>query len=305
MPLFVFALIIGVLFAWLGADLFVRGSVNLSRWIGISTRIIGLTIAAFATSSPEFSVAVTASLSGNNAISLGDALGSNVVNIMLILGLALLIKPMSVKNKQITADYFWAAIAPVIIGILCWDGSISRWDGAILLLAFFVWLTTTIRIALKERASRQRIKISIWEAIFFLGAGIIFLILAGKLIVYGASNIALLLGVQPFIIGATIVAVATGTPEIATTLIARIKGQDDLSLGTILGSNIFNALFIIAIAAMIMPIQIKIHSIILPLVFGYLSIFLLLPKKNILNRTRGVVLFTLYLFYFWLTVSVK
>lgn len=301
--MYVLSIFCGVICAWIGGDMFVRGAVGFSRQLGLSAKIVGGTIAAFATSSPELAVAITASLSGENAISLGDALGSNIVNIMLILGLATLISPLKTKPREILNDYIFAAIAPLFIFLLAWDGIISRFDALALLGLFGYWLICSIRQALAEKNTRpsSRKKSVRLDSALFLAGGVLLLIAAGRFIVYGATNIALGLGISPFIIGATIVAISTGTPEIATTIVARWRGHDDLSLGTILGSNIFNALFVVAWAALITPIQIKPQSILLPVLFGSACIIPLFSSR-IIGRKQAVLLLIGYICFVLLTI---
>lgn len=304
--MYILAILAGIICAGIGGEIFVRGSVQISKWLRVPVKVIGVTVAAFATSSPEFAVAVTASLAGANAISLGDALGSNVVNILLILGLALIIKPMKANLKEVSTDFTYAALAPLFMLLIAADGVINRTDALMMFMIFGLWIGWTLKEVLANKSKdNQKVKenITIWKPLLLLGTGLIFLILSGKFIVYGATNIALAMGISPFIIGATIVAISTGTPEFATTLIARIKGHDDLSLGTILGSNIFNALFIVSVAAMISPIQIELKTILLPIVFGFLSILMLMPRNNAMSSSKGWVLVVTYFVYILLTIN--
>ncbi len=291
---------LGVLCAGIGGELFVRGAVGLAGWLRIPASIIGVTIAAFATSSPELAVSTSAALAGDPQIALGDALGSNVANISLILALALLISGIRTSFNQIKRDFSVALLAPFMIGILALDGQLSRIDGLILLGLFMCWLWLTIK---ETRQHRSRVETTArftanWRYIVSGVTGLIFLVVAGRFIVDGAKGIADSFGIDEFIIGATVVAIATGTPELATTLIAKLRGHDDLGLGNILGSNIFNGLVIVAIAALISPITLLWREVAIGLMFGVITTALILPLgSGWLGRRRGVILAIIYCLY--------
>lgn len=293
------ALAMGILSAGIGGELFVRGVVGIARWARVSAGVIGATVAAFATSSPEFSVAVTAAMAGKPQISLGDALGSNVVNVSLILAIALLISGMQYPRDSMKRDFSVALIAPGIIGVLALDGLLSRLDGLMLLGMFFAWAAA---VTLEARKQRNAIEVSDerhwWLAIILCCAGLVFLIVAGRLVVLGAKGIATSFGIGDFIIGATIVAIGTSMPEFATTVVSRIRGHDEVAMGTILGSNIFNGLFIVAIAAIISPISIDWLPVTTALALGTLSMALIWPTRNgHIPRGRGALLIALYIVY--------
>lgn len=294
------ALAIGIVSAGIGAELFVRAVVDLSRWARVSPAIIGTTVAAFATSGPELSVAINAAIAGKPQISLGDVLGSNVVNIALILGLALLISGIQCPRDSVKRDLPIAAIVPVIIGVLILDGVLSRFDGLLMLGMFFAWLTAVIIEARKQRNSAEAAvgKRNVWTAVILCVVGLAFLLTAGYLIVAGARGVAISFGIDEFIIGATIVAVGTSVPELATTVIAKLRGHDEVALGTILGSNIFNCLFIVAIAAIIYPITISLREVGVVMAFGVLTAVLTFPaQRGFIARWRGALLLALYAAY--------
>ena len=208
-------LLLGVVCAGIGGELFVRGAVGLAAWARISPGIIGATVAAFATSSPEMSVSISAAVAGNPEIALGDALGSNVVNVALILGLALAISGIQTTRDSVKRDFPVALLIPLITGVLLLDGELSRHDGLLMLTTFFVWLVAAVIEARKQRSDaaaalgEQRR----WLVILSCLAGLAFLVSAGNLIVAGARGIALAFGIGEFIIGATVVAIGTSTPE--------------------------------------------------------------------------------------------
>jgi cation:H+ antiporter len=294
------ALLLGVACAGAGGELFVRGAIGLAFWARVSPGIIGATVSAFATSSPELSVAINAAMAGEPQISLGDALGSNVVNVALILALALLISGIQSPRDSIKRDFPVALLVPVITGILFLDSELSRFDGLLMLSLFLVWLVATIIEARKQRNSTEAIlgEHRSWLIVISCIIGLAFLIASGKLIVTGARGIAISFGIDEFIIGATIVAVGTSVPELATTVIAKLRGHDEVGLGTILGSNIFNGMFIIAIAAMIHPITADWREVAITLVLGLVALMLTYPtRKGFIGRSRGILLLALYIVY--------
>jgi cation:H+ antiporter len=268
------ALILGIICAGIGGELFVRGAVGLARWSRISPGIIGATVAAFATSSPELSVSISSALAGKPQIALGDALGSNVVNVALILGAALAISGIQSPRAGVKRDFPVALLVPVITGVLFLDGELSRVDGVLMLCAFSAWLVATIIEARKQRSAAEEILGAqpVWIAIACCVVGLLFLTGAGRFIVSGARGIAQHLGIGEFVIGATVVAVGTSVPELATAIVAKLRGHDEVGLGTILGSNIFNGLFVIALAATIHPIVVGWREVFVALVFGIVAL---------------------------------
>jgi len=294
------ALILGVACAGIGGELFVRGTVGLAHWARISPGIIGAVVAAFATSSPELSISINAALAGKPQIALGDALGSNVVNVSLVLALALVISGIQSPRESVKRDFPVALLIPVVTGVLFLDGVLSRIDGLLMLSMFFAWLVATIIEARKQRSVAGKVlgEHRRWLVVLFCVAGLAFLIAAGNLIVAGARGLAITFGIDEFIIGATIVAIGTSTPELATTVIAKLRGHDEVGLGTILGSNIFNGIFIVAIAAIIHPITIAWREVAVALVFGLVALAFTYPTRTgFIERRRGVLLLILYAVY--------
>ncbi|MEZ4726691.1 MAG: calcium/sodium antiporter [Caldilineaceae bacterium] len=294
------AVSLGVLCAGLGGELFVRGAVDLGRWLRVPIAVIGATIAAFATSSPELAVALTAAGAGVPEISLGDALGSNVVNISLILALALLVAPIETTFATVQRDFTVALLTPIILALLAWDGYLSRTDGLILLVIFGVWLTLGVQHARAQRAAlpQQLVTEAGRRALIFCAIGLALLVAAGRLIVEGAKGIATAYDIDSFIIGATVVAIATGAPELATTMIAVVRQHEQLGLGNLLGSNIFNGLLIVALAAIVSPITVVWHEVAVGLFFGALTTLVILPfRSTVIGRGRGLLLLATYGLY--------
>ena len=293
-------LILGVVCAGIGGELFVRGAVGLAFWARISPGIIGATVVAFATSSPELSVSINAALAGKPQIGLGDALGSNVVNVALILALALLISGIQSPRDSIKRDFPVALLIPIITGVLFLDGELSRLDGLLMLGMFIAWLVAAVIEARKQRSAAEEVigEHRRWLVVVSCVTGLAFLVAAGNLIVASARGIAISFGIDEFIIGATIVAVGTSVPELATAVIAKLRGHDEVGLGTILGSNIFNGLLIVAVAAMIHPITVPWREVAIALAFGLVALVFAYPtRKGFIERRRGVLLLMLYVVY--------
>ena len=296
----------GVICAGTGGEFFVRGTVGIAHWARLSPGIIGATVAAFATSSPELTVSVNASLAGTPQIALGDALGSNVVNIALILGIGLSIAGIHSPRDSVKRDFPVALSVPAVTGILAFDGTISRFDGFLLLSMFIAWLIAVVIEARKQRSAADAVlgEHRGWLAALLSIVGLVLLVAAGRLIVAGATGIAASFGIDAFVIGATIVAIGTSAPELATTIIAKLRRHDEVALGTILGSNIFNGLLIIAVASLISPITVAWREAATALAIGMLSLVCIVPSRGgFIERRRGALLLVLYAVY--LTVIVK
>ncbi len=306
-----FVLLAAIPLAALGGEAFLRGVLGLSAWLRLPKLLVATTLAAFATSSPELTVSSMAALAGKPEIGLGDALGSNVVNIALILGLALLFGALSTRFAEIRRDFLLALATPVLTLFLALDGMLSRAEGALLLALFAAWLTLAARQAIAHRRAIQATAQTDTQAIgqplstvLYLIAGLACLILAGRLFVTGASGIAVALGVHAYVIGALVVAIGTSLPELVTTLLARLRGHDDVGLGTLLGSNLFNGLAIVGVAAAIHPIQAPVGEITAALVIGVLSVLLILPRAGVIPRWRGGILLLAYAAFVVVTLTI-
>lgn len=292
--------LIGLICAGGGGELFVRGTVGLAKAARISPGIIAATVAAFATSSPELTVAISSATAGTPEISLGDAFGSNVVNVALILAVALLIAPIHAPRGGVKRDFPVALLVPVMLGVLLADGRLSRFDSALLLGAFAAWLVAITHEVRAQRSAAAGVlgEMRPWRAVVEGAVGLALLIAAGKLIVYGATGIASAYGLSQFVIGATIVAIGTSVPELATAIISRVRGHDEVGLGTILGSNIFNGLLIVGVAAAITPIAVPLKATAPALVLGLVAVLLTYPPRSgRIERWRGGMLLAVYAVY--------
>ena len=299
-------LAVGVVLAWFGGEFFVRGGVGLARWLRWPSAVIGVTVAAFGTSSPELLVAIHAALDGVPEISLGDVLGSNVVNVALVLAIVLAMSGMKTEDGGVRRDWFVSLLVPGVVYALLFDGWFSRLDAGIMMVCFFVWLIIVIRHARRHALTRTEPgeHVSLPKTIFALVAGLALLIGAAQFVVHGGKGVATAMGWSPFVVGAVVVAAATSTPELATTLIARMRGHHDVGLGNILGSNIFNVFFIASVAALIQPYAVKVPEILPSLAFGIVTtVLILLGSGGVLGRWRGFVLLALYALYVGMTLN--
>lgn len=292
--------------AALGGAAFLKGVLGVAAALRLPKLLVATTLAAFATSSPEMAVSSLAALSGKPEIGLGDALGSNVLNIGLILGLAVLFGTLAAHGEALRRDFMLALFVPVLTLLMARDGTLSRAEGALLLAMFAFWLTAVARQAITHRRqtpAETGPTVSLLHAWLFLFGGLAVLILAGWLFVYGASGIAAAMGVSPYLIGVTVVAVGTSMPELVTVLLSRLRGHDDVGLGTLLGSNLFNGLAIVGVTATIHPIRVPRAEVATVLVFGILTVLLMLPTAGTITRRRGIALISAYLSFVFVTLT--
>jgi cation:H+ antiporter len=253
----------GLIMLFIGAEGLIRGSSNLAIKIGITPLVVGLTVVAFGTSTPELVVSLKAALLGNSSISLGNVVGSNIANIALILGVAALIRPLDVHAKVIMREI------PIMIGIsillllLLIDGELGFFDGLVFVIGLVVYLVVNVLIARKEKnpeidsefSEGLKSKLGIPVSIVLMIAGLGLLILGANLFVQSAVAIAKIFNVSDAIIGLTIVAIGTSLPELITSIVAAYKKEADIAIGNVVGSNIFNILGILGITALIIPIS--------------------------------------------------
>ena len=256
------ALGLGLLYA--GAQILVKGGAALAFRLGLNALVIGLTVIAYGTSSPELVVSLKASLQGNGAIAIGNVVGSNICNIALILGLCALVKPLAASAQIIRREIPIMIGVSVLLIVLMWDDSLGRIDGAILFTGIVVYTWLTVRQARAETkglASKEynqdfnKPAVGLGRSIFLVVAGLGVLVVASHFFVTGAVELAKSWGVTDAVIGLTVVAVGTSMPELATALVAAFRGHGDVAIGNVVGSNIFNVLGILGVAALIHPID--------------------------------------------------
>lgn len=309
MPLVQIALLLlGLFLVAIGGDLFVRGALCVSHWARVSPAVIGATVAAFATSSPELTVAINAALSRTPQIALGDALGSNVVNIAVILGMAALFFPVKNDAHRTRREFVFALIAPLLTALLLLNGNLSRADAVVMLGLFSLWFAWLLVVARRQRVSFAATDPSLKPTTVTIqtAAGLALLVGGGILIVSGAQGVATFYGVAPFLIGVTLVALGTSAPEIATVIISKLRGHEELGVGALLGSNIFNGLFIVGVAALIHPIAVAWNDVALALAVGTIAVVVAMPlSARRIGRHRGIALLSLYLAYMTLLYRVN
>jgi cation:H+ antiporter len=299
-----------VLLVW-SADKFVDGAAATAKHLGMPTLLIGMVIIGFGTSAPELAVSAIAAADGNSGLALGNAYGSNITNIALIVGLTAVIAPIAIHSQVIRKELPLLIVLTLIAGIQLLDGELSRLDGIVLLAVFAAVMGWSIYQGMKGKADALASEISsepsqlampLKTAIIWLVIGLIFLIASSRLLVWGAIDIAQALGVSDLIIGLTIVAIGTSLPELASALAAVRKNEHDLILGNILGSGIFNTLAVVGLAATIHPLSIdpevlyRDWTLMLVLTAGLLLMGLT-GRRRLISRFDGVILLLAYVTY--------
>lgn len=306
-----------ILLVW-SADRFVSASASIARHYAVPPLIIGMVIIGFGTSAPEMLVSVSASLEGNSGIALGNAYGSNIANIGVILGVSALICPIKVHSSVLKKELPWLMIVTLLSVFLLFDMILSGWDATILLLVFVGLVAWTIRQGIRQPADSLAEKVdesqdgnlSLKSGIFWLVTGLIVLVLSARLLVWGAVNLAGFFGVSDLVIGLTIVAIGTSLPELASSVVAARRGAHEIALGNVLGSNLFNTLAVVGLAGIIHPFSVEAVSLyrdtgmmlILTIVLFIFAFGFRKPGR--INRIEGGLLLILYVGYtIWLLSS--
>jgi cation:H+ antiporter len=306
--------ILGIIFLIKGADYLVDGSSSLGKRLGVSSLVIGLTIVTFGTTMPEFVVNVIAALEGASQIAFGNIIGSNICNILLVLGIAAIIYPISIESNTIWKQIPFALLAVIVLFIISnkyiINGidilNLNRADGLILMTFFALFIYYVIELALKSRAKLKKrdLKIerrSYTHILLLIIVGIISLYLGGRWTVNGAVYMASRLGLSQYLISATIVAIGTSLPELMTAIVAALKNKVDIAVGNVIGSNIFNIFWILGITSLISPISIPnfINTDIIILFFVTLLLFLAMfvGRRHVLERWNGIMFVMFYIAY--------
>ncbi len=310
-------LVMGFVLLIKGADFFVEGSSSVAKRFNVPSIIIGLTIVAMGTSLPETSVSVTASISGNNTLAVSNVVGSNIFNLMVVIGVCAIMTPVMVARETITTDIPFSAFCAVILAVLgIWgfmdDSSmiLGRFDGIVFLILFAVYIVVLIRRTLKARKEGKEVEveggsdedihiISIPKSIIFIIGGGAAIAFGGDLTVQTASRIAIDFGMSQTLVGLTIVALGTSLPELVTSIVAARKNEVGMALGNAIGSNVFNILMVLGIASAISPIAFmteNIIDIVVLLVFS-LIVWLFAATKQQLSKLEGAIMIALYVGY--------
>ena len=303
----IFLIIIGLVLLIKCADIFVDGCSNVAKAFGIPTLIIGLTIVAFGTSAPEAAVSITASIKGMNDISLGNVVGSNLCNLLLVLGISSLGGCLTARRKIITRDFVYAIFSSIVMVILSFSyfigdgksGVIDRTDGLILLCFLGIYLYALLGDAIRSvKVKEEKTKFNLKD-FFNIIIGIVGIILGGQLVVNSATNIAEMLKVSQNVIALTIVAIGTSLPELVTSAVAARKGESDIAIGNVVGSNIFNIFFILGISSVISPISYGFNSFvdIVIMLFASIMVYFLTLKNFRIGNKKGLILLGTYAIY--------
>ena len=308
------AIIVGIsLLVW-SADKFVLGSAATAKHLGMPSLLIGMVVVGFGTSAPEMVVSAIAALEGNPGLALGNALGSNIANIGLILGLTALLAPIAVHSSVVRKEMPILLVVSVLIGLLMCDGALGRIEGIGLFVLLCLIMGWSVVSAISSRGDNleeesdevaEASKLTLGKAIMWLSIGLALLVASSRILVWGAVGVAQSFGVSDLIIGLTIVALGTSLPELAASIAAVKKGEHDLALGNVVGSNLFNTLAVIGIAAMVAPME-NISPDIMgrdwPMMLGITVLLFIMAyswqgRKMSITRLEGFGLLALYLGY--------
>ena len=316
----VLAILVGFVLLMWSADKFVDGAAAAAKHWGVSTLVIGIVVVGFGTSAPEMVVSAFAALDGKPSLALGNAYGSNIINITLILGLSAVFATIAVHSSMVRKEMPILLGVTLLAGWQLWDGEISHADAVILLLTLFVlmgWMVYTAKrsnqdsLGTEVSAEMEEHPLTLKAALMWLIVGLLLLMVSSKMLVWGAVSIAQTLGVSELIIGLTIVAFGTSLPELAASIAAARKGEADLALGNVVGSNLFNTLAVVGIAGLIAPIQVgadvleRDWLVMLAVTLGLFIMAYGFRKSGHLTHWEGGLLLSAYLAYTgWLLYSV-
>lgn len=297
-------LIVGFVMLTKGADWFVDGSSALAFRLGIPQLVIGLTIVAMGTSAPEAAVSITSALKGNEGITVGNVVGSNIMNILLILGVASVIVPLAVQKSTRMIEIPYMIAITVLFGVLGYTGEmVTRVEGGILWIAFLIYLGYLLWMAKKGKEDNEpdEKQKSLPVQLLMILTGLICIVLGSDFVVDGATEIAKVIGISERIIGLTIVAFGTSLPELVTSIAAARRGNADIAIGNIVGSNVFNILFVAGTSALISPIVFESKFVLDTAVATATAVLLLVcvcNKEGKLKRSGGIIMLAAYAAYF-------
>ena len=306
-------LVIGFVLLIKGADFFVEGSSSVAKKFNVPSLIIGMTIVAMGTSLPELAVSVTASMVGNNTLAVSNVAGSNIFNLMVVCGACALFTPLTIEKNTLLKEFPFSIICAGLLVVLGFLGmSLGRVDGIIFLVIFIVYLLWMIRSAKQARNAGDKLEeeeeefieeeikiLPMWKCLLFIVGGMIAIKFGGDFVVVGASTIAAGFGLSQTLIGLTIVALGTSLPELVTSIVAARKDEVDMALGNVIGSNIFNILLILGVAAVISPITFLMENIIdiVILIVMSLVVWIFAWTSKEINRKEGIMMLLMYAVY--------
>ena len=315
MILDIILLVVGFIFLIKGADIFVDGASSTAQNFKVPKMLIGLTIVAFGTSAPEFAVSMSALANGNTDMVLGNVIGSNILNILLILGIAAVIKPIKVKDETVKKELPLTLLISTLLVVVFLDiklanqlsNQITRSDGIVLLLFFSIFIYYLVTLALQKRDKVEKPKSKIGQSIFLVIVGLMATLAGSNMVVNSASSIAKLLGLSERVISLSIIAFGTSLPELVTTIVSSKKGEQDLLVGNIIGSNIFNICIVlgvpVSIYGSITLINFNVIDLIM-LILSALIIYIFSCTKKTVSKTEGVIMLFLFIIYYTLVFVV-
>jgi cation:H+ antiporter len=298
-------LVVGFVMLIKGADVFVDAASRIADKFGIPKIVVGLTIVAFGTSAPEAAVSISSAMKGSAELAVSNVLGSNIMNVLLILGIASVIYPLAVQKSTICVDIPYVFVISIVLLLLGMDGVISRMDGVILWIFFIVYLIYMVKMALSGQASVEEGEEAatddkLWKLLIALVIGAAAIVIGANITVDAASALARIFGMSERLIGLTIVAFGTSLPELVTSSIAASKKEADIAVGNIVGSNLFNILFVLGTTALLIPVEYSSAFIFdnIVAVGVMLLLWLCVFKDKKLGRMGGVIMLLCYAAYF-------
>lgn len=304
-------LLIGFLFLIKGADFFVEGSSSIAKRFNIPSLIIGLTIVAFGTSAPEAAVSITAAIGGQNEMAIANVVGSNIFNILFVVGVTAMIRPIYVQKSTILKEFPFLLLSSIVLAILAYDvkfqgyneNILTRSDGLIFIALFIIFIYYLVDMAINsnDETNEENYKImSFSKSILLSIGGLLGIIIGGKFVVNSASDIAISLGMSENLVGLTIVAVGTSLPELATSIVAAKKGESDIAIGNAVGSNIFNILFVLGVSSCIsnVPVQLEAFTDMFVMIVSTLIVYILAISNRKISKVEGMIINLLYISYF-------
>ncbi len=309
-------LIIGLIVLIVGGDYLVRGSSSIALRLHLSPLVVGLTIVALGTSAPELLISIQSALKGSPDITMGNVVGSNICNLALVLGLTAVINPVKVKPNSIKIDWPMTMGASILLFLVVREGLLNAVEGIIFLIAITIYLTLIITQSRKEvktqRFNAQKVEEipdapskQFWKDLTFILLGCLALYYGSEWFVTSAKDLAISLGVEERVVGLTVVALGTSLPELVTAAVASYKGQTDLALGNLMGSNIFNILSILGITALIKPIYVNAEILNKDIIWMLMITLMILPLMIVrreVGRADGIVLLIVYAVYVYTVV---
>lgn len=298
-------LLLGLVVLYFGAEWLIKGASSIAVGLGIRPLVVGLTVVALGTSLPEFMTNFIAALQGQDSLALGNIIGSNIANVGLILGTSALLLPLAVAPSTLKREYPIMMAVMATFYLLALDGTISRFDGVLLLIGlggFLGYLIRDVRrrgVGPEEVVASPELTMPVWKKALLLGGGIVGLAIGAHLMVSAAVTIADVFGINPGIVGLTVVAIGTSLPELAASLVGVFRNETDLSVGNVIGSNLLNVLFVVGLVALVKPLRVEAEALTLhfPVMLAFGLLVALAWFGHHLNRVHGVIMLLAFASY--------